>query len=78
MVIYLDQYRRAKQTKGIIEAARRRDEELMCVNWSPGRGISAIFCYRHPRELSPQLPDDLALIDVDAFLDRVHGLASQV
>lgn len=77
MVIYLDQYRRARQASAAA-VARRCDEELMCVNWNPVRGISAIFCYRHPHQLSPQLPDDLAAIDVDAFVDRVYGLASQI
>lgn len=77
MVIYLDQYRKAKQVK-VAVLARRCDEELRCVNWSPAGAMSAIFCYRHPHQLSPHLPDDLASIDVDAFVDRIYGLASQI
>jgi hypothetical protein len=77
MVIDLDQYRKARQAKAAA-VTRRYDEELMCVNWAPGRAMSAIFCYRPPHQLSPHLPDDLAAIDVDAFIDRVYGLASQI
>jgi hypothetical protein len=77
MVIDLDQYRKAKKAKAAA-ATSRYDEELMCVNWTPVRAMSAIFCYRHPHQISPHLPDDLAAIDVDAFIDRVYGLASQI
>lgn len=77
MVIYLDQYRKARQAKAVA-VTRRRDEELMCVNWSQPGAMSAIFCYRQPHQISPHLPDDLESIDVDAFVDRIYGLASQV
>ncbi|MGQ0750898.1 MAG: hypothetical protein ACT4PS_10225 [Betaproteobacteria bacterium] len=80
MVIDLEQYRKTKRGKRAhaIEVARRYDEERMCVNWTPTRGISATFCYRDPRLLTPHLPEDLAETDVEDFLDRVHGLASQI
>lgn len=80
MVIDLEQYRRAKKAKAVSAAAvaRHYDEERMCVNWTPTRGMSATFCYRDPRLLSPHLPDDMAAIDVEDFVDRVYGLASQI
>jgi len=80
MVIDLEQYRMAKRRKAPAPAARVRhyEEERMCVNWTPSRGIAATFCYRDPRTLSPHLPDDLASIDVDDFIDRLHSLASQI
>ena len=79
MVIDLEQYRKAKKAKAAVMTRRYEDdEELLCVNWRPGRAMSATFCYRPPQQMSPHLPDDLASIDLDAFIDRVYGLASQV
>jgi hypothetical protein len=77
MVIDLDQYRKAKKAQATV-TVRRYDEELRCVNWTPGGAISATFCYRHPSQISPHLPDDLASVDIDAFVDRIYGLASQI
>ena len=76
MVIYMDQYRKAKATS--VAMRRRRDEELMCVNSSPVVAMPAMSCCQHSHELSPRLPDALASIDIEAFLDRVYGLASQI
>ena len=76
MVIYMDQYRKAKATS--VAMRQRREEELMCVHRSPAVAMSATFCCRHAHAFSPQLPDDLASIDIEAFLDRVYGLASQI
>jgi hypothetical protein len=78
MIIDLEQHRKARKGKAAMAVARRYDEERMCVNWTPMRGISATFCYRDPRLLSPHLPDDREAIDFEDFLDRVHGLASQI
>lgn len=75
MVVYLNDYRKAKTVKF---PAYRRDEELLCVNWNPAFGVVALSCYQSPQEFSPQLPDDLAEIDVTAFMARVHALASQI
>lgn len=76
MVIYLDDYRRARAARVPVRDCRR--EELMCVNWTPVAGLSATFCYRHPHELSPDLPDNPESIDMEAFLDRAYALASQI
>jgi hypothetical protein len=77
MVIDLGQYRKAKKLQAAV-TVRRYDEELRCVNWTPGAAMSAIFCYRQTSQISPHLPDDLASVDVDAFIDRIYGLASQI
>jgi len=74
MLIYLDEYRKAKAEK---VTARRRDEELLCVNWNPAFGVVALTCYQTPRDLSPQLPDNLADME-PAMLDRIYALASQI
>jgi hypothetical protein len=77
MVIYLDEYRKVKAAK-IVATRQRYDEERMCVNWNPAFQTLATFCYQPPHELSPQLPDDFTAIDVDAFVARVHALATQI
>jgi hypothetical protein len=74
MLIYLDEYRKAKAEK---VTARRRDKELLCVNWNPAFGVVALTCYQMPRVLSPQLPDNLADME-PAMMDRIYALASQI
>lgn len=76
MVIYLDEYRKAKAMK--VVASPRYDEEVLCVNWNPAIGVIAMSCYQKPSELSPQLPEDFSNVDVDAFLARVYALATQI
>jgi hypothetical protein len=77
MVIFLDDYRKAKAAKRV-EVAERHDEELLCVNWNPAVSLIAMSCFQTERELSPQLPEDLSKIDAGAFLDRIYALASQI
>lgn len=74
MVLYMDEYRKAKQAASAI----RCETELKCVNWTPVAGLSAMFCYQCPHEVSPNLPDDFASVDIDAFASRVYALASQI
>ena len=76
MVIYMDDYRKAKAAKHTEIGGY--DEELLCVNWNPAVSVLAASCYQRPHELSPQLPDDFESIDVQAFMDRVYALASQI
>ena len=76
MVIFLDEYRKAKAAKSAEHV--RYDEDLLCVNWNPAVGLVAMSCYQTERELSPQLPEDFSAVDVPAFLDRVYALATQV
>ena len=76
MVIYMGQYRKARATS--VAMRDRRDGALQCVNGRPVVAMSATCCCQHSHELSPQLPDDLASVDIEAFLDRVYGLASQI
>lgn len=77
MVIYLDKYRQAKAAK-ILATQQRYGEERNCVNWNPAFQTLTTFCYQSPHELSPQLPDDFTAIDVDAFVNRVYALATQI
>lgn len=75
MVIYMDDYRKAKAAKRTEE---RYDEELLCVNWNPAIGVIAMSCYQTEQELSPKLPEDFTGVDVKSFLERVYALATQV
>jgi hypothetical protein len=76
MLIYLDDYRKAKTAKRI-DYNSRYDEELLCVNWNPAVSLVALSCYQTPRELSPELPEDNAMVE-PSFMDRVYALASQI
>ena len=76
MVIYLDGYRKARAAK---LPAAWREEELLCVNWNPAFGVIAMSCYQTPQELSPQLPEESAQLQLlPAFMPRVSALASQI
>ena len=76
MVIYMDDYRKAQDVK--VAKHERYDEELLCVNWNPAVKVVALSCYQTPQELSPALPDDFTAFDVQAFMNRVYALASQI
>lgn len=76
MVIYLDDYRKAKPAKPAEYG--RYDEALLCVNWNPAISVVALTCYQTVQELSPALPDDFTAVDVQAFMSRVYALASQI
>jgi len=76
MVIYMDDYRKAKEAS--VTSQRRYDEELLCVNWNPAIRVIALSCYQTAEELSPQLPEDFSNTDAEAFLQRVYALATQV
>jgi len=74
MLIYLNEYRKAKAAK---VPARRIDEELLCVNWNPAFGVVALTSYQAPREQSPHLPESLADVE-PSMMDRIYALASQI
>jgi hypothetical protein len=77
MLVYLDDYRKAKTAKPA-DGYGRYDEELLCVNWNPAVSVVALSCYQTAQELSPALPEDFAAVDLDAFMTRVYALASQI
>ena len=76
MVIYMDDYRKAQNSS--VGKDDRYDEELLCANWNPSLRALAISCFQTTAELTPQLPEDFSNIDVEAFLDRIYALATQV
>lgn len=70
MVVYLDQYRKAKAAN--VMAARCYDQEKLCVNG----GVIAMTSNQN--DLTPELPEDFTHVDVEALLGRVYALASQI
>ena len=76
MVVYLDQYRKAKAANVI--AARCYDQENLCVNGNPAIGVMAMPSNQNANDLSPELPEDFTPVDVEALLGRVYALASQI
>lgn len=80
MVIYMDQYRKAKAANiaANVAMARCYEEEKLCVNWNPAIGVIAMSFYQNMNELSPQLPEDFSEVDIDALLERVSALATQI
>ena len=76
VIIYMDDYRKAQAAS--MAGQQRYDEEVLCVNWNPAVRVLAEASYRRERELSPELPDDLSAVDVDALLTRIYALATQV
>lgn len=74
MLIYLDEYRKAKAARA---AVKHRRAERECIDAGAIATVSAIFCFQRSAELSPDLPEDLTSIDLDRVLDRIHALASQ-
>jgi hypothetical protein len=73
MVIYLDQYK-AAPARSLKNGTY--GDEIMNANWNPA--VVYMFEDVAQRAISPELPEDLSTVDVDAFLSRVYALASQI
>jgi len=79
MVTNLNEFRKQKAAKNASTSApAQREDELLCVNWSPAYAVVALSCYQTPQELSPQLPDEFEGVDMTAFMSRLRALASQI
>ena len=76
MVIYMDDYRKAQTAS--LAGRQQYDEEILCVNWNPAVRVLAESTFRPDRDLTPELPDDFSSVDVDALLNRIYALATQV
>jgi hypothetical protein len=75
MPIYLDEYRKMKATRAAT-AVQPYEKERECVDPGVIATVSAIFCFKHPSEFSPELPENLTSVN-DGVLDRIYALASQ-
>ncbi|MDP2241342.1 MAG: hypothetical protein Q8K18_14430 [Burkholderiales bacterium] len=76
MVIYLDQYRKAKTIS--MAGMHRHAEDRLCVNGNSSISVIAMPRDQEVNELSPQLPDDFSSVDAEAFYSRACALATQI
>jgi uncharacterized membrane protein YqgA involved in biofilm formation len=67
--------RQEKKAGKRTEPTRRYDDEILSANWNPAIALVAMSCNQIEQGLRSRLPEDLTMIDVDAFLDRVYALA---
>ena len=76
MVIYMDRYRTAKTAPAAWLKTGTYGDEVMQAGWNP----AVIHMLREPVQASPSpdLPDDMSSVDVEAFLGRVYGLATLI
>ena len=75
MVIYMDGYRTVKSAPATWLKNGTYGDEVMQPGWNP----AVVDMLREPLPApSPDLPHDLATIVVDAFLDRIYGLATTI
>ncbi len=73
MVIYLDQYRNVTAT---VPRTPRYGDDIMNASWTPE--LAAVAAAIPPQAQTPELPEDLSLINVDEFMSRIYSLASQI
>ena len=76
MVIYLDQYHRTKAANVMV--ARSYDQAKLCVNGNTTTDVIVMSSNQNSNDLSPELPEDLTQVDIEAFFSRVYALASQI
>lgn len=74
MLIYLDEYRKAKAARaaGKISAA-----PAARMNRAATAAAAVTFCFRHTAAAVTETAYDFPSIDRDGVLDRIHALASQ-
>lgn len=76
MVIYMDEYRTAKAAPVSTLKNGTYGDEILNANWNPA--LVHMFNDVAHCAISPELPADLSTVDVDAFLERVYALATQI
>jgi len=76
MVIYLDQHRAPSAIPGNGLQNDTYGGEIMDSNWNPA--VVYLGGDIAQRSISPELPDDDSTLDVNAFLDKVYALATQI
>ena len=77
MVINLDEYRSAKAAPVSMLKNGTYGDEIMNSNWNPAV-VFYMFNDVAQYTISPELPEEMSVVDVDAFLGRVYALATQI
>lgn len=75
MIIYLDDYRKAKAIKPTINTTYQ--DELLCVNWNPAVAITPISMTRAVSAEDPEFIDT-AILDTTEFMAQTYALATQI
>ncbi len=76
MVIYMDQHKVAQAAPRGGFSHDAYEDEILNAGWNPS--VAFLFNDVVQSAQSPELPEDLSTVDVDAFLDRIYALATQV
>ncbi len=76
MVIYLEQYTAAKSATAAYRQDGAYEDEILYANWNPA--VLHMSRETLPAIPSPELPDDLSTVDVDALLGRIYALATLI
>lgn len=74
MVIYLHDYRKPKVGRAAMQ--ERCEQEQMYITCAP-MSTRAVSFSQSPVHASSQFPNDLALINLEVFIDRAYALAAQ-
>jgi hypothetical protein len=82
MLVYLDNYRKTRIAGAVdsINAAGLKNGTYGDDTMKASRTSAVLSAIHLPpqQSLSPDLPDDLSAVDVDALMNRIYALASQV
>ena len=82
MLVYLDDFRKTRSTAVKSSVAALKNGTYGDDDMNAGLK-SAVLCAftsasQKSQSLSPELTDDFAAVDVEALMDRIYALASQV
>jgi hypothetical protein len=76
MVIYMEQYAASRAAMAARLKSGTYGDEIMNANWNPA--LLDMSSEALQASASPVLPEDLSTINVGAFLDRIHALATLI
>jgi hypothetical protein len=71
MVIYMDDYRATQISRTVSPRYSPYAENVMRTDWN--RAVLPLLRELPRTAPSPELPDDISVMDVDEFLARVYG-----
>ena len=82
MLVYLDDFRKTRGTAVKSNVTALKNGTYGDDDMNAGRNSAVLCAFTLPSQqsqsLSPELPDDFAAVDVEALMNRIYALASQV